>query len=175
MLLCLQRYDYILCYCPGKEMTLPDTLSHLKPKPGPEIALDIAIHHACLSPVQKETLQLAFEMDVEMCALADVIISGWPDDIKEVPCPLHPYWQHCEYHAHYVPTGNTMSHSLFKMDFCSGEKSSSSLHQKGRRTLVHYTNHIKASPKHSSSSVVVSSGLASKKPLRKLFGSVKQA
>ena len=85
MLLCLQGYDYILCYCPGKEMTLPDTFSHFKPKPGPEIALDIAIHHACLSPVQKEALQLAFEMDVEMCSLTDIIISGWTDDIKEVP------------------------------------------------------------------------------------------
>ena len=26
MVLCLQGYDYILCYCPGKEMALPDTL-----------------------------------------------------------------------------------------------------------------------------------------------------
>ena len=31
-----------------------------------------------------------------MHALADIIITGWPDDIKEVPCPLHPYWQHLE-------------------------------------------------------------------------------
>ena len=77
-------------------MVLPDTFSHFKPKPDPEIALDIAIHHACLSHVQKEALQLAFEMDVEMCALADIIISGWPDDIKKVSHPLHPYWQHCE-------------------------------------------------------------------------------
>ena len=96
MLLCLQGYDYILHYHPGKEMVLPDTLSHFKPKPGPEIALDIAIHHACLSSVQKEAIQLVFERDVELHALADIIISGWHDDIKEVPCPLHLYWQHCE-------------------------------------------------------------------------------
>ena len=31
-----------------------------------------------------------------MHALTDIIISGWPNDIKEVPCPLHPYWQHHE-------------------------------------------------------------------------------
>ena len=31
-----------------------------------------------------------------MHALADIIISGWPDEIKEVPHPLHPYWQHHE-------------------------------------------------------------------------------
>ena len=77
-------------------MALPDTFSPFKPKPAPEIALDIAIHHACMSPVQKEALQLAFEKDVEMHALADIIISGWPDDIKEVQFPLHPYWQHHE-------------------------------------------------------------------------------
>ena len=77
-------------------MVLPDTLSHFIPKPSPKIALDIAIHHACLSPVQKEALQLAFEMDVEMHALADIIISGWPNDIKEVPCLLWPHWQHHE-------------------------------------------------------------------------------
>ena len=77
-------------------MALQDTLSHFKPKPGPEIALDIAIHHACLYPVQKEALQLAFEMVVEMHALADIIISGWPNDIMEVSCPLYPCWQHCE-------------------------------------------------------------------------------
>ena len=96
MFLHLQGYDYILHYCPGKEMVLPDALSHFKSMPGPEIALDIAIHHAHLSPVQKEALQLAFDMDVEMCAMADIIISGWPNGIKEVPHPLCPYWQHCE-------------------------------------------------------------------------------
>ena len=77
-------------------MALPDTLLHFKPKPGLEIALDISIHHTHLSPVQKEALQLAFEMNVKMCALADIIITGWPNDIKDVPCPPHPYRQHCE-------------------------------------------------------------------------------
>ena len=49
MLLHLLGCDYILCYCSGKEMVLSDTLSHFKSKHGPEIAMDIAIHHACLS------------------------------------------------------------------------------------------------------------------------------
>ena len=31
-----------------------------------------------------------------MHALTDMIITGWPNDIKVVPCPLCPYWQHCE-------------------------------------------------------------------------------
>ena len=78
-------------------------------------------------------------------------------------------------HIHYIPTGNTMSPSLLKMDLCSVEKPSSSLHQKGRKYLVLCTHHIKASPKHSCLPVVVFSGLASARPLRKLFGSVKHA
>ena len=39
MLLCLQGYDYIIHYCPSKEMALSDTLSHFSPCPGPDILL----------------------------------------------------------------------------------------------------------------------------------------
>ena len=31
-----------------------------------------------------------------MCTLTNMIITGWPDDIKAVPLLLCPYWQHCE-------------------------------------------------------------------------------
>ena len=96
MLLCLQGYGYILHYHPSKGMALPDTLSHFSPCPGPDIPLDVAIHHARLSTDWKETFQQAFMSDAEMHALADIIITGWSDDIKEVSHPLHPYWQHLE-------------------------------------------------------------------------------
>ena len=95
MLLCLQGYDYIICYQPSKEMALHDTLSYFSPHPGPDIPLDIDIHHACLSPEQKETFQQAFVSDPEMCTPTDIIVTSWPDNIKAVPCPLCPYWQHC--------------------------------------------------------------------------------
>ena len=90
MLLCLQGYDYITHYHPNKEMALPDTLSHFSQCPGPDIPLDIAIHHVHLSPEQKEAFQQAFMSDPEMHVLTDIIITGWPDDIKVVPCPLCP-------------------------------------------------------------------------------------
>ena len=93
MLLCLQGYDYTICYHPSKEMALPDTLSHFSPCPGPDIPLDIAIHHACLSPEWKEAFQQVFISNSEVHAIANLIITSWPDDIKEVPHPLHPYWQ----------------------------------------------------------------------------------
>ena len=96
MLLHLQGYDYTIHYHPSQEMALPNTLSWFSPCPGPNIPLDIAIHHAHLSPERKEAFQQAFVSNLEMHALANMIITGWPNDIKVVPCPLHPYWQHWE-------------------------------------------------------------------------------
>ena len=96
MMLHLQGYDFTICYCPGKEMVIPDILSQFSPRPGPDLPLDIAIHHARITPDHKEAFQQAFVNDPEMQALADLIIIGWPEDIKEVPHPLHPYWQHRE-------------------------------------------------------------------------------
>ena len=96
MLLYLQGYDYTIHYCPSKEMALPDTLSWFSPHPGPDIPLDIAIHHVCLCPERKEAFQQAFVSNPEIHTLADMIITGWPDDIKAIPCPLCPYWQHWE-------------------------------------------------------------------------------
>ena len=94
MMLCLQGYDFTIHYCPGKEMVIPDTLSQFSPRPGPDLPLDIAIHHVCIMPDHKEAFQQAFVNDPEMRALANLIITGWPEDIKEVPLPLHLYWQH---------------------------------------------------------------------------------
>ena len=96
MMLCLQGYDLTIRYHPGKDMVIPDTLSRFSPQPGLDFPLDITIHHACIMPTCKEAFQQAFVNDPEMRALTDLIITGWPEDIKNVPHPLHPYWQHRE-------------------------------------------------------------------------------
>ena len=96
MMLCLQGYDFTIRYHPGKEMVIPDTFSQFSPRPGPHLPLDIAIHHAHITPDRKEAFQQTFVNDPEMQALANLIITGWPEDIKEVPHPLRPYWQHRE-------------------------------------------------------------------------------
>ena len=96
MMLHLKGYDFTIHYCPGKEMVIPDTLSQFSPQPGPDLPLDITIHHACIMPDCKEAFQQAFINNSEMQALADLIITGWPEDIKEVPRPLCPHWQHRE-------------------------------------------------------------------------------
>ena len=77
-------------------MVIPDTLSRFSPQPGPNLPLDITIHHAHIMPTCKEAFQQAFISNPEMQALADLIITSWPEDIKEVPCPLCLYWQHRE-------------------------------------------------------------------------------
>ena len=87
MMLCLQGYDFTIHYCPGKEMVIPDTLSQFGPWPGPDLPLDIAIHHTHIMPDCKEAFQQAFVNDQKMLALANLIITGWPEDIKEVPHP----------------------------------------------------------------------------------------
>ena len=96
MMLCLQGYDFTIHYHPGKEMVIPDTLSQFSPCLGPDLPLDITIHHACIMPDCKEAFQQAFVSDSEMQALANLIITCWPKDIKEVPHPLCLYWQHRE-------------------------------------------------------------------------------
>ena len=110
-------YGYVLCYHPGKEMALPDTLSHSNPN------LALRLHRILPSTMlvhplsKRKPSNFLFEMVDEMCALTDIIVSGWPDDIKKS-------------HTNYAPTGNTVNHSLLKMDLCSVEKPSSSCHQK---------------------------------------------
>ena len=96
MMLHLQGYDLTIHYCPGKEKVIPDTLSQFSQQPGPNFPLDIAIHHAHIMPTCKEAFQQAFVNNPEMRALTNLIITGWPEDIKEVPCPLCLYWQHRE-------------------------------------------------------------------------------
>ena len=95
MMLLLQGFNLTIHYHPGKEMVIPDTLSQFSPQ-SPHLPLDITIHHACITPDCKEEIQPAFVNDPEMWPLTILIITGWPEDIKEVPHPLCPYWQHRE-------------------------------------------------------------------------------
>ena len=66
MMLCLQGYDLTIHYHPGKEMDIPDTLSQFSPQPGPDLPLDITIHHAHITPDCKEAFQQAFTSDPEI-------------------------------------------------------------------------------------------------------------
>lgn len=49
MLLCLQQYDLVITYCPGKEMLLADMLSCLPSRANTEIQLDLRVDSITLS------------------------------------------------------------------------------------------------------------------------------
>ena len=91
MLLRLQNYDVKIIYCPGREMLVADTLSRYAPMPTPEVALDLAIHHVHITPEKKLAFQQSIQDDPLLRSLAETIIAGWPEDIKDLPNALRPY------------------------------------------------------------------------------------
>ena len=97
-----------------------------------------------------------------MCALADIIISSWPDDIKEVPHPLHPYWQHCG--SLTVEDGLVFCGEAFIIPPSEREKVLGTLHQ---------SNQGITKTQLLACGCVFWPGIT--RPLRKLFGNVKHA
>ena len=55
-------------------MALPNALSRYHPQPGPEISMDIAIHHTHLTTKQKTSFQDAIATDPELSTLSQMII-----------------------------------------------------------------------------------------------------
>ena len=88
MLLQLQDYDFTIKYHPGEEMVIAGTLSRYSPEDTPEILLDISVNHIYIDIEKKRKYQLIIKDDPLLSALADTIITGWPDDIKDVPKAL---------------------------------------------------------------------------------------
>ena len=86
-----------LPYCKTNADT--DALSRLpsdEAMPIPD--LNVQIHDACpqfsngyLQKIQEETLQ-----HPELAALKEVVFNGWPNNIKELPPALRPYWNYRE-------------------------------------------------------------------------------
>ena len=69
-------------------MVIADTLSRYSPEDTPEILLDISVNHVYMDAEKKRDYQLTIKDDPLLSALADTIITGWPDDIKDVPKAL---------------------------------------------------------------------------------------
>ena len=88
MLLHLQNYDVKITYRPGREMLVADTLSRYAPIPAPDIALDLAIHHVHITLEKKIAFQQSIKEDPLLRSLAETIITGWPEDIKDLPNAL---------------------------------------------------------------------------------------
>ena len=91
MLLRLQPYDAQILYKPGKKMRIPDYLSRTHPTQGEEIELDLTIHTVEITVQKQIELPEATE-DEELKILKQVIVNGWPEDVKDTPKLIRNYW-----------------------------------------------------------------------------------
>ena len=94
MLLCLQPYDCIIKYKPGKEMVIADTLSRLSPREGDKIPrMQVKIHHLVeFSPVELQQIREETAIDGTLQILTEQVMQGWPDSIKKTQQAIKPYW-----------------------------------------------------------------------------------
>ena len=99
MLLKIQGYDFNLVYRPGPEMVLSDTLSRL-PNQANNHAIDlddIGINQVELdllnfSNEKQKQIREETNKDEVLRVLGQVIYSGWPDTIQELPTDLREFW-----------------------------------------------------------------------------------
>lgn len=63
-----------------------------KPTIGKEIELDVNIHTVDITAQKQTELQNVTEADDELRTLKEVILNGWPDDVKSTPKIIRNYW-----------------------------------------------------------------------------------
>ena len=95
MLLRLSKYDIQVVYVGSKSVLLADTLSRLVEQgsareiPG----LDVSIAQVLkMEPTRLESLQEDTKADPTLAELTDLILTGWPNSMQDIPGHLHPYW-----------------------------------------------------------------------------------
>ena len=76
-------------------MLIADALSCYAPLAAPEIPLDISVNLLHIIPQKNHDFQDAVRSDPTLHALAEMILSGWPEDICDVPVNLCPYHHAC--------------------------------------------------------------------------------
>lgn len=73
-------------------MIYADYLSRCSPTTGSTIELEEAIHMIEISPGKLESLKQATQHDTELSALKEQVTIGWPDQARQVPALVRPYW-----------------------------------------------------------------------------------
>ena len=99
MLLCLQQYDLVITYQPGREMLLVDALSCLPSRTNTEIKLDLqvdailmfAFTPRCLTKIRAET-----QWDPILLTVHRLTLNSWPDRQGRVPRVARFYWSFCD-------------------------------------------------------------------------------
>ena len=99
MLLCLQQYDLVIMYWPGREMLLADALSCLPSRTNTEIKLDLQVDAIsmfaftlrCLTKISAET-----QWDPILSMVHRLTLNSWPDRQGCVPRAARFYWSFCD-------------------------------------------------------------------------------
>ena len=92
MLLRLQPYDVTIRYCPGKDVPVADCLSRCPLDNVEHIHLDLLINFVQVAPDRLSELKRETANDAELTTLCNMIMRGWPEQRRDVPKQLHPYW-----------------------------------------------------------------------------------
>ena len=93
-------YNFTVRYIPGPKNLLADCLSRLGDQKDtiklPKLHVYQILHQL---PARSDSLQeiwQATQADDELALLKHTNTMGWPNNIKEIPQVLHPYWTFCE-------------------------------------------------------------------------------
>ena len=74
-------------------MFLADGLSRLSKEEKSETNdMDLKIEHIHFSNNKLEELKEISRRDMEIAAIKDIIVAGWPEKQKDIPSHLKPYW-----------------------------------------------------------------------------------
>lgn len=92
MLLRLQPYDFVLCYRPGKQIPIADSLSRAPTEDKTHIPLDVQINLVQFSAERLADIKRETERDTVLHSLKRVITSGWPETRNDLAPALRPYW-----------------------------------------------------------------------------------
>ena len=95
MLLRLSIYNAQVKYVGSKSVLFADTLSRLvDPSKAKEIpGLDISIAQVIkVEPARPVSLQEETKTDRTLVELSNLITTGWPESMQDLPQHLHPYW-----------------------------------------------------------------------------------
>ena len=60
----------------------------------PDLNLEVSALELNASPSKLENIRQESEHDPQMLMLKELIIQGWPKDIKQCPLPLRSYWNY---------------------------------------------------------------------------------
>ena len=95
MLLCLQQYDLVITYQPGREMLLADALSCLLSRTNTEIKLDLQVNTISMfafSPRHLTKIAAETQWDPILLMVHRLTLNGWPDRQGCVPGVARFYW-----------------------------------------------------------------------------------